>query len=261
MAWGVLSLIGIYWRPLHAPSEAACLFAMAIGCLANWLRNRSFHCAITGPLFLIAGVVFPALRRARDPRQHALGSGDSFSSASASRFCWNGGMRSVLRHGFEINRHRPTMFRSSTPSASPRKASQPSRTMKGTKQSAATGSAHLHTARSRLLPIPPKRSAERYPQSADSAASPLSAALPVTAANRRFSFASHGMNIAATNQHGNPQITLPGLWVTNQRHGGRHNHIRCQSNEQGPGNTRSARLSLARALQEPETAVALPPPR
>jgi hypothetical protein len=58
MAWGVLSLIGIYWRPLHAPSSAACLFAMAIGCLANWLRNRSFHCAITGPLFLIGGVVF-----------------------------------------------------------------------------------------------------------------------------------------------------------------------------------------------------------
>jgi hypothetical protein len=31
---------------------------MAVGCLANWLRNRSFHCAITGPLFLLASVVF-----------------------------------------------------------------------------------------------------------------------------------------------------------------------------------------------------------
>ena len=58
MAWGVLGLIGIYWSPLHASSAATCLLAMAIGCLANWLRNRSFHCAITGPLFLIAGVVF-----------------------------------------------------------------------------------------------------------------------------------------------------------------------------------------------------------
>ena len=58
MAWGLLSFIGIYWRPLHASSGASCLFAMAIGCLANWLRNRSFHCAITGPLFLIGGVVF-----------------------------------------------------------------------------------------------------------------------------------------------------------------------------------------------------------
>jgi hypothetical protein len=31
---------------------------MAIGCLANWLRHRTFHCAITGPLFLIGGVIF-----------------------------------------------------------------------------------------------------------------------------------------------------------------------------------------------------------
>jgi hypothetical protein len=58
VAWGVLSFIGIFWRPLHASSAVACLFAVAIGCLANWLRNRSFHCAITGPLFLIAGTVF-----------------------------------------------------------------------------------------------------------------------------------------------------------------------------------------------------------
>ena len=58
IALGVLSLIGIYWRPLHASSATTFLLAMAIGCLANWLRNRSFHCAITGPLFLLAGVVF-----------------------------------------------------------------------------------------------------------------------------------------------------------------------------------------------------------
>ena len=58
MVWGVLSLIGVYWRPLHASSAAPCLFAMAVGCLANWLRNRSFHCAITGPLFLIGGIMF-----------------------------------------------------------------------------------------------------------------------------------------------------------------------------------------------------------
>jgi hypothetical protein len=31
---------------------------MTIGCLANWLRNHTFHCAITGPLFLIGGVLF-----------------------------------------------------------------------------------------------------------------------------------------------------------------------------------------------------------
>ncbi len=58
IAWGVLSVLGIYWRPFHFPSATGCLFAMAIGCLANWLKNRSFHCAITGPLFLAAGVAF-----------------------------------------------------------------------------------------------------------------------------------------------------------------------------------------------------------
>ena len=57
-AWGVLSLIGIYWHPLRASSAASCLFAMAIGCVANWARNRTYHCAITGPLFLIAALLF-----------------------------------------------------------------------------------------------------------------------------------------------------------------------------------------------------------
>ena len=54
----MLSLIGIYWHPLHAASAATILFAMAIGCVANWFRNRTFHCGITGPLFLIAAMVF-----------------------------------------------------------------------------------------------------------------------------------------------------------------------------------------------------------
>lgn len=58
MAWGVLSLIGIYWHPLHSLPEATCLFAMAIGCLANWLKNRTYHCVITAPLFLIGSAIF-----------------------------------------------------------------------------------------------------------------------------------------------------------------------------------------------------------
>ena len=58
VAWGVLSLIGIFWHPLQAASPSACLFAMAIGCFANWAKNRTLHCGLTGPLFLIAGIVF-----------------------------------------------------------------------------------------------------------------------------------------------------------------------------------------------------------
>jgi hypothetical protein len=58
IAWGGLSLIGIYWRPLHALSADTIFLAMAIGCVANWFRNRTLHCAITAPLFLTAAAVF-----------------------------------------------------------------------------------------------------------------------------------------------------------------------------------------------------------
>ena len=58
IAWGVLGVAGAYWRPLHWHSASTILFAAGIGCMANWLRNRTFHCAITGPVFLIAGVSF-----------------------------------------------------------------------------------------------------------------------------------------------------------------------------------------------------------
>jgi len=57
LAWALLNLIGIYWAPLRAP-WTACLFAMAIGCAANWSKNHSLHCIITGPLFFVAGVGF-----------------------------------------------------------------------------------------------------------------------------------------------------------------------------------------------------------
>ena len=57
IAWGVLSLIGLYWRPLHASSASTILFAMGIGCAANWRRNRTLHCVITAPLFLLVAVL------------------------------------------------------------------------------------------------------------------------------------------------------------------------------------------------------------
>ena len=58
IAWGVLSVVSTYWHPLHWYSASITLFATAIGCVATWNRNRSFYCAITGPLFLIAGIFF-----------------------------------------------------------------------------------------------------------------------------------------------------------------------------------------------------------
>lgn len=57
VAWGVLSLTSVYWHPLRAFSAETILFAMGIGCAANWFRNRTLHCGITAPLFLILGVM------------------------------------------------------------------------------------------------------------------------------------------------------------------------------------------------------------
>ena len=58
IAWGVLSAAGIYWHPLHASSASTILIAASMGCFANWRRNRTFHCSITGPIFLIGGLTF-----------------------------------------------------------------------------------------------------------------------------------------------------------------------------------------------------------
>lgn len=56
-AWAVLAIIGMLWHPLHAYSAATCLFAMSIGCFANAFKNRTYHCVLTGPLFLIAAIL------------------------------------------------------------------------------------------------------------------------------------------------------------------------------------------------------------
>lgn len=58
VAWGLLSFVGQYWPPLGADSASTLLLAAGIGCGANWARNRTFHCGITAPLFLLAGAAF-----------------------------------------------------------------------------------------------------------------------------------------------------------------------------------------------------------
>jgi hypothetical protein len=56
-AWAVLAIIGIFWHPLHGSSAATCLLAMAVGCFANAFKNRTYHCVLTGPLFLAGAIV------------------------------------------------------------------------------------------------------------------------------------------------------------------------------------------------------------
>lgn len=57
VAWAVLAAIGIFWHPLHATSAVTCLLAMAVGCFANAIKNRTYHCIFTGPLFLIGAIL------------------------------------------------------------------------------------------------------------------------------------------------------------------------------------------------------------
>ena len=58
LGWGLLTLVGFYWRPLGPLSASTILIAVGIGCAANWRRNRILHCGITAPLLLIAGTLF-----------------------------------------------------------------------------------------------------------------------------------------------------------------------------------------------------------
>ena len=58
VAWGLLSLVVLYWRPVGAASASTILLAAGVGCVANWLRNRTLHCGITAPLLLLAGILF-----------------------------------------------------------------------------------------------------------------------------------------------------------------------------------------------------------
>lgn len=57
VSWAILGLVGLYWHPLNARGAPTILFAIAIGCFANWIKNRTFHCGITGPLFVIVAVL------------------------------------------------------------------------------------------------------------------------------------------------------------------------------------------------------------
>ena len=57
-AWAILGLVAIFWAPLGASPVAVIFFAVGIGCVANWIRNRTLHCLITAPLFLTLGALF-----------------------------------------------------------------------------------------------------------------------------------------------------------------------------------------------------------
>lgn len=48
------------WPTLRPYEESLLFAALGVACVANFSRNRSFHCSITGPLFLVAGALVAA---------------------------------------------------------------------------------------------------------------------------------------------------------------------------------------------------------
>ena len=58
IAWGLLSLVGLVWHPLHAMSAGTILLAAAVGCFANWIKNRTFHCSISAWILLAGAIAF-----------------------------------------------------------------------------------------------------------------------------------------------------------------------------------------------------------
>jgi hypothetical protein len=55
--FGITLLLGRAWPELQQYGDTMLLVALAAACVVNFGRNRTLHCGLTGPLFLIAAVV------------------------------------------------------------------------------------------------------------------------------------------------------------------------------------------------------------
>ncbi|MFQ5740967.1 MAG: hypothetical protein ACE5JX_18350 [Acidobacteriota bacterium] len=51
--YGLGTLLIWLWPPLMEYQSSLLLAALGLACLVNAVKNRTFHCLITGPLFLI----------------------------------------------------------------------------------------------------------------------------------------------------------------------------------------------------------------
>ncbi|HEV2182364.1 MAG TPA: hypothetical protein VGR39_01670 [Candidatus Acidoferrales bacterium] len=58
VAFYAAALLAIYWLHLENYQLSALFAALGLACVANALRNRTFHCVITGPFFLLVALAF-----------------------------------------------------------------------------------------------------------------------------------------------------------------------------------------------------------
>ena len=54
---GITLMVRRLWPELQPYGDTMLLVALAAACFVNYGRNRTLHCGLTGPLFLIAAVV------------------------------------------------------------------------------------------------------------------------------------------------------------------------------------------------------------
>ena len=58
VAFYAAALLAIYWLHLENYQLSALFAALGLACVANAVRNRTFHCVITGPFFLLVALAF-----------------------------------------------------------------------------------------------------------------------------------------------------------------------------------------------------------
>jgi hypothetical protein len=79
VGWGLLCMLGIYWGLLRPYSASTILLAAAVGCIANWIKNRT-HCCLTGSIAKIS-----SCGSARERRLE----GAFFDSSKSARKSWD----------------------------------------------------------------------------------------------------------------------------------------------------------------------------
>jgi hypothetical protein len=55
--YGAGLLLGAVWPAVRHYQDTVLLVALAAACFVNFHRNRTLHCVITGPLFLVGAIV------------------------------------------------------------------------------------------------------------------------------------------------------------------------------------------------------------
>ena len=54
--YGIASLIRTQWAAVSPYGDTLLLVSLGLACTINFGRNRTLHCGLTGPLFLVAAI-------------------------------------------------------------------------------------------------------------------------------------------------------------------------------------------------------------